>query len=298
MNVFRIHIRPSGGTDDMFATFAHCLANGVLGVGWRVEGLANTDIWEVYEQAALPVHGSHREIRQPRYIYDNVGPGDLVWTRNPDGRYYLARVTAGWNYWTTPEGQKKNIDIANVFRCDFCKVELDAVPGRVVSSFYGGRSIQRINDRRVRAYSQDLWNRCADQKVYEVDVAEFPGIFAMLNSEETEDLMFLYLQSQGWYVVPNSRKRNTLRFEFMLAHSKTGEKALTQVKTGDVPINADCYANDRQRIFLFQSNECYEGQCADNVECISRCELADFLRDQIHLFPESFRRKLKLVAGG
>ena len=131
-----------------------------------------------------------------------------------------------------------------------------------------------------------------------MDVAEFPDIFAMLDSEESEDLVFLYLQSQGWYVVPNSRRRNTLRFEFMLAHSKTGEKALTQVKTGDVPINADCYANDRQRIFLFQSNECYAGQCADNVECISRRELADFLQAQIHLFPESFRRKFNLVGVG
>ena len=299
MNLFRIHIRPSGGTEDMPATFAHCLANGVLGVGWRVEGLANTDIWEVYEQAALPVYVVGEELQQPRYIYDNVRPGDLVWTRNPDGQYYLARVKAGWNYWTTPEGQKNDIDIANVFRCDFCKVALDAVPGRVVSSFgVRAKSIQRINDRRVRVYSQDLWNRCADNQVYEVDIAEYPDIFAMLDAEETEDLVFLYLQSQGWYVVPHSRKRNTLRFEFMLTHSKTGEKALTQVKTGNVPINADCYANDRQRIFLFQSNEYYEGQCADNVECISRCDLADFLRDQIHLFPESFRIKFNLVGGG
>lgn len=299
MNLFRIHIRPSGGTDDMFATFEYCLENGVLGVGWRVEGLANTEIWEVYEQAALPVYGAHRELQQPRYICDNVEPGDLVWTRNPDGRYYLARVTAGWNYWTTPEGQEGDIDIANVFRCDFCEVALDAVPGRVVSSFAGPfKSIQQINDRRVRAYSQALWNRCAVKKVYEVDTAEYPDIFAMLDPEETEDLVFLYLQSQGWYVVPNSRKRNTLRFEFMLTHSKTGEKALTQVKTGNVRINADCYANDPQRIFLFQSNKYYDGQCADNVECISRRELADFLRDQIHLFPESFRIKLNLVGGG
>lgn len=288
-----------GGTDDMFATFRYCLDNGILGVGWRVDGLANTDIWEVYEQVALPAHGSRKELQQPRYIYEKVEPGDLVWTRDPDGRYYLARVTAGWNYWTTPEGQEMNIDIANVFRCDFCEVALDAVPGRVVSSFAGPfKSIQRINDRRVRAYSQDLWNRCADQRVYEVEVAEFPDIFAMLDSEETEDLVFIYLQSKGWYVVPNTRRRNTLRFEFMLVHSKTGEKALTQVKTGNVPIDADCYDNDPQRIFLFQSNEYYEGQCPDNVECISRCELANFLRDQIHLLPELFRRKLKLIAGG
>ena len=69
----------------------------------------------------------------------------------------------------------------------------------------------------------------------------------------------MYLQSRGWYVVPNSRKGNTMRFEFMLACSRTGEKALVQVKTGKVPLNIDSYANDGCRIFLFQSNEHYEG---------------------------------------
>lgn len=299
MNLFRIHIRPSGGTDDMFATFRHCLDNGILGVGWRVETLTTTDIWEEYEQKAVPEYGSLQALQQPLYIYNNVEPGDLIWTRDPDGQYYLARVTAGWNYWTTPEGQEKNIDIANVFRCDFCQVALDAVPGMVVSRFgLPGYSIQRIHDRSTRTYSQHLWNGCADRQIYEVDITDFPNIFAMLDPEETEDLVFLYLQSQGWYVVPNSRKGNTLRFEFMLTHSETGEKALTQVKTGERPLNVDCYANDPQRIFLFQSNENYEGQCADNVECISRCDLADFLRDQIRLFPESFRTKLNLVEGG
>lgn len=293
MNLFRIHIRPHGGTDNMAATFQYCLDNRVLGVGWRVEGLANTDDWEDYEQAAAPVYQS---IEQPRYICRNVVPGDLVWTRDPKGQYYLARVTMSWRYRTTPEAWEMDIDIANVFHCDFCEVALDEVPGTVVSHFgLRGRSIQRIHDRGTLVYSQFLWNRFADQQVYEVDVADFPDIFAMLDAEETEDLVFLYLQSQGWYVVPNSRKGNTLRFEFMLTHSETGEKALTQVKTGNVRLNVDCYANDSQRIFLFQSNEKYDGQRADNVECISRRELADFLCDRVCLFPESFRTKLNLV---
>ena len=106
-SLFRIHIRPSGGTDDMTATFRHCLDNGILGVGWRVAGLANTKDWDTYEQAADRVHES---IQQSRYIYDNVGPGDLVWTRGPDARYFLAQVTSGWEYWTSREGRENNID--------------------------------------------------------------------------------------------------------------------------------------------------------------------------------------------
>lgn len=128
-------------------------------------------------------------------------------------------------------------------------------------------------------------------------MADFPDIFAMLNPEQTEDLVFLYLQSRGWYVVPNSRKGNTLRFEFMLAHPETHEKAVTQVKTGDSRLNFDDYARDaeRMRVFLFQSNGYYDGVRVDHVESINRSELEAFLREQIGLFPRSFQTKLGLV---
>ena len=293
MNLFRIHIRPRGGTDDMVATFQYCMDQRILGVGWRVEGLPNTDDWSVYENAAKHVHDS---LQQPRYIYENVQKGDLAWTRDPYGQYYLARVIGGWEYLATSKSLEMDIDIANVFRCNFLPVDLDAVPGTVVSKFgFRGRSIQRIHNPGALAYSQHVWNKEADERVYEVNVDDFPDIFSMLDSEETEDLVFLYLQSQGWYVVPNSRKGNTLRFEFMLAHSETGEKALTQVKTGDVRLNVDSYAKAPQRIFLFQSNEYYDGQGTENVRCISRRSLSDFLRERRHVLPESFRAKLELV---
>ena len=107
MNLFRIHIRPDGGTDDMVATFQYCLDNRLLGVGWRVEELANTRDWTMYEQASGPVH---RSIQQPRYIYENVRLGDLVWTRDPWGQYYLAKVAGPWEYWTTPNGREMEIE--------------------------------------------------------------------------------------------------------------------------------------------------------------------------------------------
>ena len=298
MNLFRIHIRPSGGNTDMATTFQYCLDNHLLGVGWRVPALANTRDWRLYEQAAQQEHDS---IQQPRYIYQNVRPNDLVWTRDPRGQYYIGRVVDGWEYWTNQVGRTLDIDIANIFRCEFNQVELDAVPGTVVSGFGNrGRAIQRIDSDSALAYSQDLWNRFARQQVYEVDIANFPDIFAMLDPEETEDLVFLYLQRQGWFVVPNSRKGNTLRFEFMLAHPETYEKAVTQVKTGQSPLNFEDYANDARhmRIFLFQSNGQYDGRCTERVESISRDELESFLRDQIGLFPRSFQTKVSLLDGG
>ena len=295
--LFRIHIRPRGGSDDMPGTFQYCLNNGLLGVGWRVgDELIETKDWDEYEPLATQIYGE--SLQQPRYIRHNVEPGDLIWTRDPDARYYLARVTSGWEYWTSRQGRERDIDIANVFRCDFREVALDGVPGTVVSRFgFRGHSIEQIHEPSAKAYSQHLWNRFIGREDYHVDVADFPDIFAMLDAEETEDLVFLYLQSRGWYVVPNSRKGNTLRFEFMLAHSQTGDKALTQVKTGDVRLNIGAYADHPWHIFLFQSKGYYDGRSSENVTCILRDELVAFLEEHVQLLPRSFRTKLEMVSG-
>ena len=80
----------------------------------------------------------------------------------------------------------------------------------------------------------------------------------MFDHEETEELIFVYLQSLGWHVVPISRKRDKMKFEFLVAHSKSGEKATIQVKPGNSPIDVDAYRHPSGRVFLFQSNGYYE----------------------------------------
>ena len=93
----------------------------------------------------------------------------------------------------------------------------------------------------------------------------------MLSFEEIEDLVCIYLQSQGWYVIPNSRKANTLAFEYDLTKSDSGDKARVQVKAGDTKLNIEEYAvKYDHRVFLFQANERYTGLPAKNVEAIKR----------------------------
>src|SRR3954469_18235741 len=115
MYLFRIHIRPGGGSADMHSTFNYCLRNGLLGVGWRAPNLNHTAEWETYYQAAS---GTHPNLNVCKYIQRWVGKDDLVWTRSPPPcRYYLARVSSGWEYWNSDEARKSDIDVANIFRC-------------------------------------------------------------------------------------------------------------------------------------------------------------------------------------
>lgn len=291
MYLFRIHIKPGGGSAEPATTFAHCLAHGVLGVGWRVPGLLPTHHWAEYEAAAHVVYDA---INSCRYIHKWVSAGDLVWTRHA-GQYFLCRVTSGWEYWTTPESEAADIDIGNVFRCCFLPVSIDSVPGKVVASFRAARTFQEVADTRALAYSQMLWNTLSGTSDYTVDSAAFNDIFMLLDDEETEDLVFVYLQTQGWLVVPNSRKADTVKFEFLLVRPDTGERGLTQVKTGNTPIVLDDYRGQAEHVFLFQANGRYQGEVGPGMTLIPRAVLEAFLRAHGAWLPAVFAKKLAML---
>lgn len=222
---------------------------------------------------------------------------DLVWTRDSEHNYYLARVQSGWEYWFCPEEISLDIDIGNIFRCDIRRVvDRSAVPGKVGACFRASKSIQAISDARAVEYSKFLWNQISGQHFYEIDKSRMADIFMMLDDEETEDLVFLYLQTLGWYVVPNSRKADTMRFEYLVVNPKSGEKAWTQVKTGNTELNRDLYADDDCRIFLFQSEGIYKGKEYDHITCLTRDSLSQFLDSARNWLPDVFNRKLSIVA--
>jgi len=292
MYLFRIHIRPSGGSADMEKTFDYCLRNGILGVGWRLNSIKKTTNWNEYFNEASTIHDN---LSICKYIKKWVGKDDLVWTRDAGGQYYLSRVLSGWEYWMTQEAIDLDIDIANIFRVEFKKVQIDEVPGKVIACFRAPRTFQGIDDEKAFEYSKYLWNVSSGKKIYEVNKSKFSDIFMMLDDEETEDLVFLYLQSKGWYVVPNSRKGDTMSFEYLAVDPKSGEKALTQVKTGNDRLNKDDYIHYPYKIFLFQSNEYYDGDGNINVACLTRKELFDFLNKSIAWLPKIFKRKMELL---
>lgn len=293
MYLFRIHIRPSGGTADGEITFKYCLDNGVLGVGWRLNEYQNIVEWDKYEKLAAPVHD---DLNTCRYIKKWVSEGDLVWTRDTEGQYYLARVLSGWEYWQSPEAIEKDIDVANVFRCELRKVDIDNVPGKVVACFRPARTIQEIADPKSVEYSKHLWNKLSGTSTYAVNIEGIADIFTMLDDEETEDLVFLYLQKIGWFVVPNSRKADTMSYEYLLVKPETAERALVQVKTGNVPLNVADYTGLTEKVFLFQANEIYVGGNDSDVCCITRREMNDFLTESLHWLPGIFKKKLDLIS--
>lgn len=294
MYLFRIHIRPGGGSANMESTFSYCHKNNFLGVGWRTESNQCTKDWNEYFNEASKIYDN---LNTCKYINKWVSKGDLVWTRDTYGEYYLAKVLSGWEYCVNDESVEKDIDIANIFRVQFTKVPIDMVPGKVVACFRAPRTIQEIADEKAIEFSKHLWNKLSSEATYQVDRSKFSDIFMMLDDEETEDLVFLYLQSKGWCVVPNSRKADTMSFEYLLVNPSTNEKALAQVKTGNVRLNICDYSQYDHTVFLFQSHGYYNGNACENVVCISRDEIATFLQDSFSWIPDIFETKYEIVNG-
>ena len=153
MYLYRIHIRPKGGEADMQTTFEYCLKNKFLGVGWPVNSLSNTIDWDQYKREAKKRQDYKLHICA--YINKWIKDEDLVWTRDYDGQYYLTQVKSGWEYYRSQESKQKDIDIANIFRCEFQKVEIDMVPGKVVASFSLSNFFESMNSETLQLNSID-----------------------------------------------------------------------------------------------------------------------------------------------
>ena len=292
MHLFRIHIRPGGGFAGMKETFQYCLDEGVLGVGWRTNSNKNTTDWEEYFKEASPIH---EKLNVCEYIKKWVGKNDLVWTRSTEGEYYLAKVISGWEYWVGSKAVQKDIDIANIFRVSFQKIPIDMVPGKIVACFRAPRSIQEIADHKALEYSKYLWNRLSNVKIYDVDISKFKDMFMMLNDEETEDVVFIYLQMQGWVVVPNSRKGDTMSYEFYAVNRETKEKAIVQVKTGHTPLSPKDWEKWKEKVFLFQANGKYNGSSDGNVICLKPDEIESFMYANKDILPSNISHWLDVA---
>lgn len=297
MNVFRIHIRPSGGCNDSAYSFAYCLQEGVLGVGWQVPVQQGASLaWEAYLDRAAEIHGE-KDLSRVRYLHDCVQPGDLIWTRNAEGRYYLAKVEAPWEYLDTPEGRKA--DIVNVVRCRIVEIpHVDDVPGKVVACFRPPRAIQMITDPTATFYSRWLWSHSAGESFPPLSNSTDLDIFSLLDDETTEDVIFIYLQHKGWIVIPNSRKLDTMRYEFLAIHRETFERSVVQVKTGCTQLPVDSWFDFREKVFLFQSQNLYTGTATPNVIPIPPGEIRDFMSSHSQLMPRFVQRWMKYAQSG
>jgi len=70
-----------------------------------------------------------------------------------------------------------------------------------------------------------------------------------------------------------------MNYEFYLINKSTKEKAIVQVKSGNVELNTKDWKNKTERVFLFQANGLYSGNSYNNVDCINPKKIKTFLEN-------------------
>jgi len=291
MHVFRIHIRPQGGLAVPELSFSYCLKTMLLGVGWQIPKEPDELIdWNTYEQRAVEKYEGN--ISVVRYIKKWVSKSDLVWTRDTKGQYYIGQVLSPWEYFDNAEA--RDADIVNIFRVKFKKVgAIDEVPGKIIACFRASRTIQEIANDAAIIYTKKLWNQLSGKTDYEI--SRIDSIWNLLSDEQVEDLLFLFLQANDWYVVPNSRKKDTMAYEFYLINKSNFNRGIVQAKTGDSSINLDDYKDNKEIIFLFQPNNCFSGDVRKNMHIVKKEDIETFMGENMKIIPENILKWYKEI---
>jgi hypothetical protein len=288
MRLWRIHIRPKGGDAAPAVSWRLCLAQSVLGVGWRVEwpvALERTP--EGYLGLGEQAYGDGGWRTNLTRLIKGVQVGDLIWTRDPLARYYLARVTGPWEYRDAQENV--HADVVNVRPVDMRQVGLEEkVPGAVVSAFAPRMALQPVNDRASARFSMGLFNEIGEGPRYELEPLH-DAIWSYLHSFDVENVVYVYLQAKGYIVFPTRRRPNTMKYEFECAHRDNGHRAVASVKSGDESLAPGEFAQYPCKVFLFAVSQNYPGVKPPNVTTLTCEELVSFMKSSRHILPEAVR---------
>jgi hypothetical protein len=249
--------------------------------------------WREYERLATRLYydaGDRGWWPAANALYNRMRVGDLVWSRDWQGLYYLGRVSGEWEY--SEKSDHKDADIVNFRRCEwYCIGVADRVPGAVRNSFSRGRVLQAVNDQSSLKYSERIFAKVSGRKEYgplkEEDANESSDLFSLISPFALEDLVGLYLQSLGYSIVPTSCQRTSATYEFVLRHRECGEMAAVQVKSGSQVLNRDDYSGFPGTMYLFAASEQYAGGHHPSVKTISRADLIKFISHNKRILPET-----------
>lgn len=305
--VWRMHLKPNPKKGNLKDVLNFCCHNNIIGVGWSDKE------HEFYSLEDLNNYCNDLKITEPKTaerLKADIKPitemieGDLIWTRSGEDAsiYYLCRV--GKNLWKDRAVTQSNrdFDIANFVEVEWVKIGgVSDVPGKVVNSLSARRVVQRVND--IETLSKIYWNKSSssNQFKYEVEKQGWSDFWQDINSDELETLVFLYLQSEGYYFYKGTVKLNTSKIEGVLVNKFDYHLCFPQVKK-NVALLPEDYShlveNSEDKVVLFTTSENYGDKSLESVRCLSKAELESFItkhnnNNEKSIFPKNIQRRIE-----
>ena len=305
MATWRVQLKPDSAKGISYKDLLEfCKSNQIIGVGWYlVEG--HTDDYDTLRNEVYSIEaykgGESSALRAVNAIRE-MKPGDLVWTRvgGDASEYYLCRVgDLLWKDRVVTDVHRR-YDIGNFVSAKWIKIgKEEKVPGKVVNSFCASRSAQHVYE--VDEISKMIWNTYSDEddEKYELPRMDRSLFWNMIGSEELECLVFLYLQSIGYFIYSSTLKLSTAKFEAVLTHKDGSHLAYPQVKR-NVSLHVEDYisslTSEDDKIYLFTTSEDYGYISHPQITCITKQELEHFMISNPNILPNTITYWLGMIA--
>jgi hypothetical protein len=280
MAVWKLSIKPDAKPD--YDPFELCMSQRIIGVGWSYlfEKHPIKTISDSYAAFEAEDDGNTGAVE---CLMETVKRGDFVWLHQA-GFFYLCQVRSNRRlFGPMISADFRKYDLGHAREADWVTVSPSLVPGRVQRAVIAQRTIQRIkcsqSEEKTFAYIYDRllqdanWLPNPDHSLIEefFKNATAEKLEAILTSDDYEDMVAGYLQSQGWLLVKSTCFRSKPVFEFMMVRPGP-EYAFAQVKAGStrlIPEEYREYVKPHERIFLF-SNYIEAANAPEGVTVIDR----------------------------
>lgn len=277
--------------------FEFCQNNNILGVGWCLkdnEGKLYTpkDIDDAIYVGKK--YYKSRGFTTALHALKKIEPNDLIWTRH-GGVYYLCRALSKWKY--SNEDMNVFEDVCHYVDVEFVRVgTVDNVPGRITNCFRARSSIQKIRDDEqvMTNISRHIYNQILGKSIYEEKMYSKAEIFDLLQPEDVEEVVSLYLQvHENYLVYTSTNKLDTQKYEFVGVARDGSHYCYPQVKTGNVSLDGNNFSDlteNGNKVYLFATSGRYSNVDARNVLVISKNELLTFIFEHRLIMPLRIQR--------
>jgi len=319
INIFRIRLKTRPvqiGEMKQSEVFEYCKEKNIIGLGWEIPEKFKSKKLKI-EDAMNTRQGTNDEgyFKKNMKVLSEIRKDDIVWARTEEGIYYIGKILNDeykcWDAWGENREEADKFDIRNVKECKFYRVGgIEKVPGIIINSFSGpGHTIKRVGgkdkvelQRKIRIICKMIFNEVCDNdsEKFQIKDEESLDFWKIINDQDAEEIVSLYLQiKENYKVYINTKRRDTPKYEFIMVDIE-GRKAAVQVKTGNnVTLKVKYYENDKDygKIYLFSVNEDtseYKNS-NDKVTVLRKDEdVEKFLIDYNKILPDYIRKIMLL----
>lgn len=254
----------------------------VVGVGWgcpEINASEGSSLDEVLQAISEIPSWKRSGPQTVSRLANQVAVGDLVWTRDGAGWYWLGRVSGPWHFDVSDEATRW--DLNNVRACEWLSDRFRdfQVPGAVVRSFVGtATTLRRVKGEPAARMTTMIYEQAlSDAPVVPLTPEEV--ITDLLDPTDVEDLVLLLLQAEGWILLPSSRMRDTPVYEAAFRHRDDGRMAVVSVKSGTsnpVPIEKLKEAAAQAQAFAFSTHDLYT--CPPEAAGVGRIDIPQLVK--------------------